>query len=149
MLRALQTWPYQGVPENPAAWLFRMAHNAAMDAIRHENVERNRRDVAEPMDWDPGPRDDDLLEEQLRDDELRMIFMCCHPAIPRDSSVALSLKTAGGFSVREIARAFSDRGADHCAAAGARQAPDSRTRIELRYASRSGVEAASRLRCWR
>ena len=46
------------------------------------------------------------FEEQLRDDELRMIFMCCHPEIPRDASVALSLKIAGGFSVREIARAF-------------------------------------------
>jgi RNA polymerase sigma-70 factor (ECF subfamily) len=51
------------------------------------------------------PGDPDF-EEQLRDDELRMIFMCCHPEIPRDSAVALSLKTIGGFSVREIARAF-------------------------------------------
>jgi RNA polymerase sigma-70 factor, ECF subfamily len=51
------------------------------------------------------PTDPDL-EEQLRDDELRMIFMCCHPEISRDASVALSLKTVGGFSVREIARAF-------------------------------------------
>ena len=46
------------------------------------------------------------MKIELRDDELRMIFMCCHPEIPRDASVALSLKTAGGFSVREIARAF-------------------------------------------
>jgi RNA polymerase sigma-70 factor, ECF subfamily len=51
------------------------------------------------------PNDPDI-EEQLRDDELRMIFMCCHPEISRDSSVALSLKTVGGFSVREIARGF-------------------------------------------
>ena len=51
------------------------------------------------------PGDPDV-EEQLRDDELRMIFLCCHPEIPRDSSVALSLKIVGGFSVREIARAF-------------------------------------------
>jgi RNA polymerase sigma-70 factor, ECF subfamily len=102
MLRALQTWPYQGVPENPPAWLFRTARNAAMDVVRHESmVERKRADVAARVDWDPGPLDDDL-----RDDELRMIFMCCHPEIPRDSSIALSLKTAGGFSVREIARAF-------------------------------------------
>src|SRR5438309_2601782 len=51
------------------------------------------------------PNDPDT-EEQLRDDELRMIFMCCHPGMARDASVALSLKTIGGFSVREIARAF-------------------------------------------
>ncbi len=52
------------------------------------------------------PADNPDLEEQLRDDELRMIFMCCHPDISQESSVALSLKTVGGFSVREIARAF-------------------------------------------
>src|ERR1043166_4685750 len=52
-----------------------------------------------------GPPDPDI-DEQLRDEELRMIFMCCHPALSRDASVALSLKTIGGFSVREIARAF-------------------------------------------
>jgi RNA polymerase sigma-70 factor (ECF subfamily) len=107
MLRALQTWPYQGVPENPPAWLFRTARNAAMDVVRHESmVERKQTSIKAQMNWDPGPLDDELLGDGLRDDELRMIFMCCHPEIPRDSSVALSLKTAGGFSVREIARAF-------------------------------------------
>ena len=108
MLRALQTWPYQGVPENAAAWLFRVAHNAAIDAVRRNQTWGEKTEIilnelahsaiAEPSDPD--------IEEQLRDDELRMIFMCCHPGIPRDASVALSLKTVGGFSVREIARAF-------------------------------------------
>jgi RNA polymerase sigma-70 factor, ECF subfamily len=105
MLRALQTWPYAGVPENPAAWLFRVAHNSAIDAIRRGRrfdnktpVELDLATLAEPSD--------PLVEEQLRDDELRMIFMCCHPEISREASVALSLKTVGGFSVREIARAF-------------------------------------------
>ena len=105
MLRALQTWPYQGVPENAEAWLFRVARNTAIDAIR-----RNRFLVGEAMlagiaqgDEQSG---DPLIEEQLRDDELRMIFMCCHPEISREASVALSLKTVSGFRVREIARAF-------------------------------------------
>jgi RNA polymerase sigma-70 factor (ECF subfamily) len=107
MLRALQTWPYQGVPENPPAWLFRTARNAAMDVVRHESmVERKQPNVKAQVDWDPGPLDDELLNDKLGDNELRMIFMCCHPEIPRDASVALSLKIAGGFSVREIARAF-------------------------------------------
>jgi RNA polymerase sigma-70 factor (ECF subfamily) len=95
------------VPENPQAWLFRTARNAAMDVLRHESMaERKQSSIKAQMDWDPGPLDDELLGDGLRDDELRMIFMCCHPEIPRDASVALSLKTAGGFSVREIARAF-------------------------------------------
>ncbi|HLN01907.1 MAG TPA: sigma-70 family RNA polymerase sigma factor [Bryobacteraceae bacterium] len=108
MLRALQVWPHQGVPENAAAWLFRVAQNVAIDAIRHRRILGDKTEAivreltrsAVFVDSDPD------LEEQLRDDELRMIFMCCHPGIARDASVALSLKTVGGFSVREIARAF-------------------------------------------
>ena len=108
MLRALQGWPAQGVPENPAAWLFRVAHNLAIDAVRRNRTLREKTDamVAELTRSSSALLDDPAVEEQLRDDELRMIFLCCHPEIPRDSSVALSLKTVGGFSVREIARAF-------------------------------------------
>jgi RNA polymerase sigma-70 factor (ECF subfamily) len=104
MLRALQAWPHQGVPENAAAWLFRVAHNAAIDALRRDHkLDAVAAELASPAASAPGDPD---FEEQLRDDELRMIFMCCHPKIARDASVALSLKTVGGFSVREIARAF-------------------------------------------
>ncbi|HEX4275129.1 MAG TPA: sigma-70 family RNA polymerase sigma factor [Bryobacteraceae bacterium] len=108
MLRAMQTWPQQGAPENAPAWLFRVAHNAAIDAVRRERagglksaefVEALNRSAAETP-GDPG------FEEQLRDDELRLVFMCCHPGIPREARVVLSLKIAGGFNVREIARAF-------------------------------------------
>jgi RNA polymerase sigma-70 factor (ECF subfamily) len=108
MVRALQTWPYQGVPENPAGWLFRVAHNSAIDAVRRNQTFGEKTDaiVAELSHSATVAPGDPHLEEQLRDDELRMIFMCCHPAIPHDSSVALSLKTVGGFNVREIARAF-------------------------------------------
>jgi RNA polymerase sigma-70 factor (ECF subfamily) len=108
MLRAWQTWPYQGVPDNPAGWLYRVAHNIAIDAVRRDRIFGDKTEAivagltrsAALMPNDSG------VEEQLRDDELRMIFMCCHPALPRDASVALSLKTIGGFGVREIARAF-------------------------------------------
>jgi RNA polymerase sigma-70 factor, ECF subfamily len=111
LLRALETWPYSGVPQNAAAWLFRVAHNAAIDALR-----RGRRSLSLDTDESvpilaglPAPEtssDNPHLEQQLRDDELRMILMCCHPEIPPEAAVALSLKTVGGFSVREIARAF-------------------------------------------
>jgi RNA polymerase sigma-70 factor, ECF subfamily len=108
MLRALQTWPDQGIPENAAGWLFRVAHNAAIDAIRRDRIGGQKSaefaaalgQSAEIATGDPG------VEEQLRDDELRLVFMCCHPAISRDARVVLSLKIAGGFNVREIARAF-------------------------------------------
>ena len=108
MLRALQTWPYEGVPENAGAWLFRVAHNAAIDAIRRNRLFSDKSDaiVRELSRSASTPQHNPDLEEQLRDDELRMIFMCCHPEISQESSVALSLKTVGGFSVREIARAF-------------------------------------------
>jgi len=106
MLRALQTWPYQGVPENAAAWLFRVARNSAIDAIRRRRVLAGEEVLAEIARGDSFPAGDPLTEEQLRDDELSMIFMCSHPEISQDASVALSLKTVGGFSVREIARAF-------------------------------------------
>ncbi|MBV9505442.1 MAG: sigma-70 family RNA polymerase sigma factor [Acidobacteriia bacterium] len=107
MLRALQTWPYTGVPENAPAWLFRVAHNAAIDALRRSHLAQEKTEslVAE-LSSSLTPQEDPDLEEQLRDDELRMIVMCCHPEIPRDAAVALSLKTVGGFGVREIARAF-------------------------------------------
>jgi RNA polymerase sigma-70 factor (ECF subfamily) len=107
MLRALQVWPYQGIPENAPAWLFRVAHNAAIDAIRRRRLAADKEqqavaDLARSATLAAAPD----LDEQFRDDELRMIFMCCHPEIPRDAAVALSLKTVGGFGVREIARAF-------------------------------------------
>lgn len=104
MLRALQTWPYQGVPENPPAWLFRTARNLALDLVRREKMIELKHQHLRPEQSTVA--EESGLESELRDDELRMILMCCHPEIPRDASVALSLKTVGGFSVREIARAF-------------------------------------------
>ena len=106
MLRALQTWPSQGVPENPEGWLYRVARNAAMDAMRRNRLFDEKRGEIERSILVAAEPDDPDLDAQLRDDELRMIFMCCHPEIPREASVALSLKTVGGLSVKEIARAF-------------------------------------------
>jgi RNA polymerase sigma-70 factor (ECF subfamily) len=108
MLRALQTWPFQGVPENAATWLFRVAHNSALDALRHRRLAGEKSDaiLAEFSRATIPVPDDPYIEEQLRDDELRMIFMCCHPEFSPDTRVSLSLKTVGGLSVREIARAF-------------------------------------------
>ena len=107
LLKALQNWPYTGIPNNPAGWLFRVARNSALDAIRHRTLtgEKSAELSAEHFRHAATP-DDAELEERFRDDELRMVLMCCHPTLPQDARVALSLKTTGGFSVREIARAF-------------------------------------------
>jgi RNA polymerase sigma-70 factor (ECF subfamily) len=110
LVRALQTWPHDAVPDNPAGWLYTVAHRIAIDAVRRDRTFGAKTDaiVAEmtrSMSAAASSRDPDL-DAALRDDELRMIVMCCHPSLSRESSVALSLKTVGGFSVREIARAF-------------------------------------------
>lgn len=97
MLRALATWPYSGIPAKPEAWLYRVARNAAVDALR-------RRDRFPIEDVNPSAAPSS--EPMVPDEELAMILMCCHPEIPAEARVALSLKTVGGLSVREIARAF-------------------------------------------
>ena len=135
MLRALQTWPYQGTPSNPAGWLFRVAHNIAIDAVRRDKTfgDKTEAIVFSLTDSGAGMPTDPDIEEQLRDDELRMIFMCCHPLLSLEARVALSLKTVGGFSIREIARAFL---ADDAAVAqrlvrAKRQLRDSQSSLEM------------------
>jgi RNA polymerase sigma-70 factor, ECF subfamily len=104
LLRAMQSWPVQGLPENPEAWLFRVAQNAALDLVRRERWQVGDADsflrnmAAPPVACGP--------PDYLADDELRLIFLCCHPELPAESRIALSLKVACGFSVAEIARAF-------------------------------------------
>jgi RNA polymerase sigma-70 factor (ECF subfamily) len=94
---ALRQWPSEGQPENPRAWLIRAARNKAIDDLRHAAVaERRREEVAE---W--------LAEEpSAPDDRLRLMFTCCHPALAVEAQVALTLRTLGGLSTEEIARAF-------------------------------------------
>ncbi len=111
LIRALQTWPYDGVPDNAAGWLYTVAHRLSIDAVRRDRVFGTKTDaivtaLTQSMSAAGEAPPDPDVDPTLRDDELRMILMCCHPALSRDASVALSLKTVGGFSVREIARAF-------------------------------------------
>jgi len=106
LVRALQAWPYEGTPDNPGGWLFRVAHNIAIDAVRRDRTFAAKADAVVAELTRSASQFSDPDAGELKDDELRMIFMCCHPALARDASVALSLKTVGGFSVREIARAF-------------------------------------------
>jgi RNA polymerase sigma-70 factor (ECF subfamily) len=109
LVKALQQWPFTGIPQNPAGWLFQVARNRALDALRRHASFRDRADViARELTPASGllQRGEWPVDDLLEDDELQMIFLCCHPTLSRDAQVALSLKTVGGFSVQEIARAF-------------------------------------------
>lgn len=107
MLRALDTWPFQGVPEKPEAWLFRTAHNYAISSVRRGSAfECNTDGLVAALEAAVQPVLDLDAEASLRDDELRMVFMCCHPKLAPDAQVALSLKLVCGFSTEEIARIF-------------------------------------------
>jgi RNA polymerase sigma-70 factor (ECF subfamily) len=107
MLRAAQTWPFQGIPQKPEAWLFSTAHNYAISSVRRGAVFRSKADaLVAALQTGAQPILDLDREQSLRDDELRMVFMCCHPKLAPDAQVALSLKLVGGFSTEEIARIF-------------------------------------------
>jgi RNA polymerase sigma factor (sigma-70 family) len=110
MIRALQTWPYYGVPKNPAAWLTQTAKNLAVDIIRREKSfqEKQPEIITFVEQWSESPdtAQTPLLEGEIKDDRLRLMFACCHPLVPLESQAALALKTLCGFSPDEIARAF-------------------------------------------
>ena len=108
LARALQTWPYRGVPENPAAWIMRASRNLALDVVRREKVFRSKEaEITRLMDRDGSASETAIFSEhEIADDRLRMMFVCCHPVIPAEAQVALALKTLCGFSVPEISHAF-------------------------------------------
>lgn len=108
LARALQTWPFHGVPRNPAAWIMRASRNLALDVFRRQKAFRDREaEIIRLVDRENVAPDAMVFgEEEIADDRLRMMFVCCHPQIPADDRVALALKTLCGFSPLEIARAF-------------------------------------------
>jgi RNA polymerase sigma factor (sigma-70 family) len=108
LARALQTWPYRGVPENPSAWIMRASRNLALDVIRREKVFRAKEaEITRLMERDgAAPEAAISFGHEIADDRLRMMFVCCHPVIPPEAQVALALKTLCGFSVPEISHAF-------------------------------------------
>jgi RNA polymerase sigma factor (sigma-70 family) len=108
LARALQTWPFYGVPKNPSAWIMRASRNLALDVVRRRKVFQNKQaEIIRLMDRQSTAPDEAIFsEDEISDDRLRLMFVCCHPAIPADAQAALALKTLGGFGVREISRAF-------------------------------------------
>jgi len=107
-LRALKSWPQNGPPRDPAAWLIMVGRNAAIDEVR-----RNRKQEPLPEDEAISDLDDaeDEIAERLdgshyRDDILRLLFICCHKELPATQQIALALRVVSGLSVKQIARAF-------------------------------------------
>ena len=108
LCRALETWPIYGLPDNPSAWLMRVARNRAIDLLRRDNqfryfapelthLLRLREDL---------PGETPAPEKEIQDDQLRMMFSCCHPELSTEAQVTLILKTLCGFSVSEIAHSL-------------------------------------------
>jgi RNA polymerase sigma-70 factor, ECF subfamily len=101
--KAVDRWPRDGVPSSPVAWLKTTARNRALDRLRRDNVGAAKlREVA----MTPTGPDADGHESGIEDDRLRLIFTCCHPALPLEGRVALTLRTLAGLTTVEIARAF-------------------------------------------
>jgi RNA polymerase sigma-70 factor (ECF subfamily) len=107
MLQALKQWSFTGVPAEPAGWLRRTARNRAIDILRRQSAFHKREPVLADMFQARQLRAGTATpDDPIADDQLAMMFACCHPAIPGEARVALTLKTVSGFSVVEIARAF-------------------------------------------
>lgn len=110
LVSAFEQWPFKGIPQNPSAWLFSVARNKAIDALRRQNRQVLMDDgqhTERLISSLQGAESPDLREEKLiKDDMLRMMFACCHPDISPQNQVTLILKCLCGFSTAEIARAF-------------------------------------------
>ncbi len=106
LVQALRAWRLRGIPPNPSAWLYRAARHRALDVLRHE--QRRHRLAADLLHHEPqaeAPAETHLPDE-LIDSQLRMLFACCHPALPLEAQLAMCLRILGGLSVPEIADAF-------------------------------------------
>lgn len=110
LVAALEKWPETGVPVNPGAWLTTTARNRAIDRLRHLKLRDEKHlQVAyelEQLQDDADRREEHLLDDPVGDDLLRLMFISCHPVLPPESRVALTLRLLGGLETGEIARAF-------------------------------------------
>ncbi len=110
LVAALEQWPESGVPHNPGAWLMATAKHRALDLLRRtKRIERKHEEIGRELQARQeraGPDLDAALDDEVGDDLLRLIFTACHPALPTEARVALTLRLLGGLTTEEIARGF-------------------------------------------
>ena len=141
---ALGQWPREGVPQNPRAWLVSTGRFKAIDAARRRaRFHASVADLATRLEHTQPPDAQD--EASIDDDHLRLIFTCCHPALPLDAQVALTLREVCGLTTEEIARAFLTTPLHHRPADRARQGEDPRRAHPLSGAR--GARVAGPRRC--
>lgn len=107
-VEAMRVWPDRGTPENPAAWITTTARRRAIDRVRRTAKGQEKRDLVARLDQiDRAPTEEpEVSRPAVVDDRLQLIFMCCHPSLNREAQVALTLRSLGGLTTREIAAAF-------------------------------------------
>ena len=110
LVAALQQWPNSGVPDNPGTWLMATAKHRPIDGFRRtKRIDEKHAELACTMDalqQNTVAALDDAIDDEVGDDLLRLIFIACHPAVPKEGRVALTLRLLGGLTTDEIARAF-------------------------------------------
>jgi RNA polymerase sigma-70 factor (ECF subfamily) len=115
LVQAVETWATTGIPSNPAGWLYTVAHNRIIDRLRRDAVARRRLQASAPEltavyddDEEEVPIVETVLDEHghVGDEQLRLMLLCCHPALDRDTQVALTLRLVAGLTTPEIAAAF-------------------------------------------
>jgi len=108
--RALEVWSFRGVPDNPSAWLMAAAKNRALDVLRRERTARTYEPELSRFlqsEWTLAPVVEEMFSDKaIKDDQLRMMFSCCHPRLPEEAQVMLILHILCGFGIDEVASAF-------------------------------------------
>lgn len=106
MITALERWAHDGIPTNPAGWMVTVARRKAIDRLRRDKTLAEKQELLQHLAEFQTQRTDEMEDRLIPDERLKLIFTCCHPALAPDAQVALTLRTLGGLTTPEIARAF-------------------------------------------